>query len=68
MITYELTAHEESCHVFKTKDGMMLEYLEVPLRLVIPIKTAMEVGTDVLQDSICFALDNLVKKLSEENS
>lgn len=67
MITYEFTAGQDSPKIFKLKPGeKTIDYLEVPLRLLIPRSEAQTIGFDRLQDGIEEGIKQVVRELNEE--
>ena len=66
MITYEFTAPVETCRIFQTHKEDVIDYLEIPLRIRIPHRLAIEVGLDRLNNRIGDAMDTVVKTLKHD--
>lgn len=63
MITYKFTPEEATGEIFASKIGD-IDYLEVPLRILVPRVPAIELGLDYLQKKIIAALDRVVAELN----
>ncbi len=74
MISYEFTAGKtdpifrlndpEGPPTLNWIDGAKTDYMEVPLRLLIPHGHVTEVGADWMQERITAAVDKMVKELN----
>lgn len=68
MITYEFTAGQDPLPIFKAKPGTTTDYVEVPLRILIPFTDLRKIDSDRVQDiveeEIKWAIKNLERRIS----